>query len=162
MSVIDKIKGITIELDADCTKLNNALKTSEDQIRSSVSKLKDINKLLKVDPGNTELLTQKYNALKNEIAGAEEKVKTLKSVQEQMQREGKVGTEEYDKLQREIVETEQKVKSLTKEMKEFGSVSAQQIAAAGEKMKDVGNKISGVGDSMTRNVTMPIAGASVA
>ena len=162
MSVIDKIKGIKIELDADCTKLNNALKASEDQIRSSVSKLKDINKLLKVDPGNIDLLKQKYNTLKNEIAGAEEKLKTLKSVQEQMQREGKVGTEEYDKLQREIVETEQKVKSLTKEMKEFGSISAQQIAAAGEKMKDVGNKISGVGDSMTRNVTMPIAGASVA
>lgn len=162
MSVIDKIKGIKIELDADCTKLNNALKASEDQIRSSVSKLKDINKLLKVDPGNIELLNQKYNTLKNEIAGAEEKLKTLKSVQEQMQREGKVGTEEYDKLQREIVETEQKVKSLTKEMKEFGSISAQKIAAAGEKMKDVGNKISGVGDSMTRNVTMPIAGASVA
>lgn len=162
MAVGRNIKGITIELDGDTTKLTKALKESEGQIRNAANGLKDIDKLLKLDPGNTDLLTQKYKGLQTEIGGAKEKLKLLKEAQEQMQREGKVGTEEYEALQREIVETEQKVKSLTNEMREFGSVSAQKIAAAGEKMKDVGNKISGVGDSMTRNVTMPIAGASVA
>lgn len=162
MAVGRNIKGITIELDGDTTKLTKALKESEGQIRNAANGLKDIDKLLKLDPGNTDLLTQKYKGLQTEIGGAKDKLKLLKEAQEQMQREGKVGTEEYEALQREIVETEQKVKSLTNEMREFGSVSAQKIAAAGEKMKDVGNKISGVGDSMTRNVTMPIAGASVA
>ena len=162
MAVGRNIKGITIELDGDTTKLTKALKESEGQIRNAANGLKDIDKLLKLDPGNTDLLTQKYKGLQTEIGGAKDKLKLLKEAQEQMQREGKVGTEEYEALQREIVETEQKVKSLTNEMREFGSVSAQKIAAAGEKIKDVGNKISGVGDSMTRNVTMPIAGASVA
>lgn len=156
------IKGITIEIDGDTTKLNKALKDSESQIRNSVNQLKDIDKLLKLDPGNTELLTQKYKNLQTEISGAKDKLKILKEAQEQMVREGKVGTEEYDALQREIVETEQKIKSLTKEMKEFGSVSAQQVAAAGEKMKEVGNKISGVGDTMTRTVTTPIVGMATA
>ena len=162
MAVGRNIKGITIELDGDTTKLTKALKESENQIRNTANGLKDIDKLLKLDPGNTDLLTQKYKGLQTEINGAKDKLKLLKEAQEQMRREGKVGTDEYDALQREIVETEQKVKSLTKEMENFGSVSAQKVAAAGEKMKDVGNKISGVGDSMTRHVTVPIAGAGVA
>ena len=162
MAVGRNIKGITIELDGDTTKLTKALKESETQIKNNANSLKDIDKLLKVDPGNTELLTQKYKALQNELTGAKDKLKLLKEAQEQMAREGKVGTEEYDALQREIVETEQKVKSLTKEMKEFGSVSAQQVAAAGEKIKSVGDKISSVGDTMTRNVTVPIVGVGTA
>ena len=157
MAVGRNIKGITIEIDGDTTKLTKALKDSESQIRSNANSLKDIDKLLKLDPGNTELLTQKYKSLQNEITGAKDKLKLLKEAQEQMARDGKVGTAEYDALQREIVETEQKVKSLTKEMKEFGSVSAQQVAAVGDKMKTVGDKMASVGDSMTRNVSVPIA-----
>ena len=157
MAVGRKIKGITIEIDGDTTKLNKALKESESQIRNSANQLKDIDKLLKLDPGNTELLTQKYKNLQTEIGGAKDKLKTLKDAQEQMVREGKVGTEEYDALQREIVETEQKIKSLTKEMRNFGSVSAQQIAVAGEKVKDFGGKVEGAGRSL-----MPVTAALTA
>lgn len=157
MAVGRNIKGITIEIDGDTTKLNKALKESESQIRNSANQLKDIDKLLKLDPGNTELLTQKYKNLQTEIGGAKDKLKTLKDAQEQMVREGKVGTEEYDALQREIVETEQKIKSLTKEMRNFGSVSAQQIAVAGEKVKDFGGKVEGAGRAL-----MPVTAALTA
>lgn len=157
MAVGRNIKGITIEIDGDTTKLNKALKDTESQIRNSANQLKDIDKLLKMDPGNTELLTQKYKNLQTEISGAKDKLKTLKEAQEQMVREGKVGTDEYDALQREIVETEQKVKSLTKEMRNFGSVSAQQIAVAGEKVKKVGGEIEGVGRAL-----MPVSAAVTA
>lgn len=151
------IKGITIEIDGDTTKLNKALKDTESQIRNSSNQLKDIDKLLKLDPANTELLTQKYKNLQTEITGAKDKLKILKEAQEQMARDGKVGTEEYDALQREIVETEQKIKSLTKEMRNFGSVSAQQVAVAGEKIKKVGGQIEGVGRSL-----MPVSAAVTA
>ena len=156
------IKGITIEIDGNTTKLNKALKDTENQIRDSANHLKDINKLLKMDPGNTELLTQKYKNLQTEISGAKDKLKTLKEAQEQMARDGKVGTEEYDALQREIVETEQKIKSLTKEMRNFGSVSAQQVAAAGEKIKKVGGQIEGVGRSLMPVSTAVTAAGTVA
>ena len=152
------IKGITIEIDGDATKLTKALKESENTIRSNANQLKDVNNLLKLDPGNTELLTQKYNALTREIEGTKDKLQILKEAQSQMVSEGKVGTEEYDVLQREIVETEQKLKGLTDEYKNFGSVQAQQVAAAGEKMKDFGGKMSDVGSTMTKNVTVPIVG----
>ena len=157
MAVGRNIKGITIEIDGDTTKLNKALKDTESQIRNSTSQLKDIDKLLKMDPGNTDLLTQKYKNLQTEITGAKDKLKILKDAQEQMVREGKVGTDEYDALQREIVETEQKVKSLTREMRNFGSVSAQQVAVAGEKVKSVGGQIEGVGRSL-----MPVSAAVTA
>ena len=156
------IKGITIEIDGNTTKLNKALKDTENQIRDSANHLKDIDKLLKMDPGNTELLTQKYKNLQTEISGAKDKLKTLKEAQEQMARDGKVGTEEYDALQREIVETEQKIKSLTKEMRNFGSVSAQQVAAAGEKIKKVGGQIEGVGRSLMPVSTAVTAAGTVA
>ena len=78
MAVGRNIKGITIELDGDTTKLTKALKESETQIKSNANSLKDIDKLLKVDPGNTELLTQKYKALQNELTGAKDKLKLLK------------------------------------------------------------------------------------
>lgn len=162
MAVGRNIKGITIEIDGDTTKLNKALKETESQIRNSANQLKDIDKLLKMDPGNTELLTQKYKNLQTEISGAKDKLKTLKEAQEQMVREGKVGTEEYDALQREIVETEQKIKSLTKEMRNFGSVSAQQIAVAGEKVKKVGGEIEGVGRALMPVSTAVTAAGTVA
>ena len=148
MASANRIKGITIELDGDTTKLTQAIKKSESEIRSATSGLKDVNNLLKMDPGNTELLTQKYNLLQQEIGGAKDKLQTLKDAQAQMASEGKVGTDEYNALQREITDTEQKIKSLTKEIKNFGSVGAQQVAAVGEKMKDLGGKMETAGQKL--------------
>lgn len=157
MAVGGRIKGITIEIDGDTTKLTNAIKKSEQQIRQSTSGLKDVNNLLKIDPGNTELLTQKYKMLQTEIEGCRTKLSTLKEAQAQMVREGKVGTDEYDALQREIVETEQKLKGLTQEMRNFGSVSAQKIAVAGEKVKSVGDSMTNMGQKL-----MPVTAALTA
>lgn len=51
-----RIKGITIEIDGDTTKLTTALKKVDKQIRDTQSSLQDVNKLLKMDPGNADLL----------------------------------------------------------------------------------------------------------
>ena len=58
-----RIQGITVEIGGDTTKLQNALKGVNGQIKSTQSQLKDVNKLLKLDPGNTELLAQKHKLL---------------------------------------------------------------------------------------------------
>ena len=63
----DRIKGITIELDGDTTKLSNALKGVNKEIRDTQSNLKDVNKLLKMDPGNADLLAQKQKHLREAI-----------------------------------------------------------------------------------------------
>lgn len=138
-----RIKGITIELNGDSTKLEASLKSVNSEIKNTESKLKDVNKLLKMDPGNTNLLSQKYKTLQQEIQATKQKLDTLKEASKQADqalKDGTISKEQYDALQREIAETEQKLKGLEQEYKNFGSVQAQQVAAAGEMMKELGGK----------------------
>lgn len=160
-----RIKGITIEIGGDTTKLEASLKSVNQEIKGTESKLKDINKLLKMDPGNTELLSQKYKTLQQEIKATKEKLDTLKEASKQADqalKDGTISKEQYDALQREIAETEQSLKSLEQEYKNFGSVQAQQIAAAGEKMKELGGKVEDAGKTLTTHVTLPLAAVGAA
>ena len=160
-----RIKGITIELNGDSTKLEASLKSVNSEIRNTESKLKDVNQLLKMDPGNTNLLSQKYKTLQTEIGATREKLNTLKEAAKQADQalaDGKMSQEQYDALQREIAETEQDLKSLEQEYKNFGSVQAQQVAAAGEKMKELGGKMESAGKTLTTHVTLPLAAVGAA
>lgn len=139
-----RISGITIEIGGDTTKLQTALKGVDNQLRSTQSNLKDINKLLKMDPGNVELLTQKQKNLEQAIQQTKDRLQQLKDAQSQVAE----GTPEWDALQREIIATEQQLQNLEGEYRNFGSVGAQQIAAAGEKMKEFGSKCSEAADKM--------------
>ena len=153
----NRIRGITIEINGDTSKLSQSLSGLDKNLKQSATSLKDINKLLKLDPGNVAILKQKYAELGKSVEDTKQRLERLKEAQRQMESAGKTDTAEYDKLQREIVETEQNLKSLTKEYERFGSVSAQQIAAAGQKMQEVGDKITGVGKAL-----MPVTGALAA
>lgn len=111
----DRIKGITVEIGGDVTKLNDALRSVNTRINSTQSALKDVERLLKMDPTNTELLAQKQKLLTQAIEETEGKLKTLKEaeqqVQEQFQR-GEISEEQYNATKREIIATEEKLKSL--------------------------------------------------
>ena len=160
-----RVKGITIEIGGDTTKLETALKSVNSEIRNTESKLKDVNKLLKMDPGNAELLSQKYKSLQTEIKATKEKLDTLKEASKQADqalKDGTISQEQYDALQREIAETEQSLKSLEQEYKNFGSVQAQQVAAAGEKMKEFGGKVEDAGKTLTTHVTLPLVAVGTA
>lgn len=136
-----KIAGITIKLDADASGIEKALKGIDSSLKKTQSNLKNINKALKFDPKSTELLTQKQKALEDAIKLTEDRVKQLKQAQSQVAK----GSAEWDALQQEIVMTESSLKQLEQEYRNFGSVAKQQVIAAGNSMKEVGDKISGVG-----------------
>lgn len=147
-----KIKGITIEIGGDTTKLGKALSEVNNKTKELQSELRGVNSLLKMDPKNVTLLKQKQDLLNQSIANTREKLSTLKNAQIQVQEQfdkGQITEEQYRDFQREIVVTENKLKSLTKELKNFGSVGAQQIAGAGQKMQDVGNKIESAGKKIS-------------
>lgn len=146
-----RIAGITIEIGGDTTKLQKALKGVDSQLKTTQSNLKDINKLLKLDPGNTELLTQKQQNLQKAISGTKDRLQQLKDAQGQVAK----GTQEWDALQREIIDTEQQLKSLEKEYRNFGSVALQQISAVGQKLQEAGGKLTALGQKLT-----PISGAA--
>ena len=148
-----RIKGITIEIDGNTTKLQKALSGVDKSLKTTQSNLKDIDKLLKFDPGNTELLTQKQKNLERAIGDTKTRLKELKDAQSQVSQ----GTDEWDALQREIIATENDLQSLEEEYKDFGSVAKQQIQNVGDKMKTVGDKVTDVGKKLA-----PVSGAAAA
>lgn len=141
-----KLKGITIEIGGETTKLGQALEKVEKQSKNLQSELKGVNSLLKLDPKNVELLNQKQELLTKSIEETQEKQKVLNETLKQIDSgQVNVSEEEYRDLQREIVYTNEKLKSLNKEMKNFGSVSKQQLTVIGDNIEKVGSKIEDAG-----------------
>lgn len=158
-----RIKGITVEIGGDTTKLQNALKGVNSEIRNTQSQLRDIEKLLKLDPGNTELLAQKHRLLGQAVEDTKEKLATLKTAAEQANAalaNGEISQEQYDALQREIIETEQELKRLETQANQ-SAVAMQKITATGEKLKSAGNSISEAGKKLMP-VTVAVGGLGTA
>ena len=146
-----RIKGITVEIGGDTTGLEKALKGVNSSIKTTQSALKDVERLLKLDPTNTELLTQKQKLLKDAMASTSEKLETLKEAQKQAKEQlerGELGQDKYDALQREIVETEQELKRL-QEQAATTSVTLEKIAAAGDKFEKAGDSITNAGKQIS-------------
>ena len=146
-----RIKGITVEIGGDTTGLEKALKGVNSAIKTTQSELKDVERLLKLDPSNTELLTQKQKLLKDAISSTSEKLETLKEAQKQAKEQlerGELGQDKYDALQREIIETEQELKRL-QEQAATTSVTLEKIATAGDKFEKAGDSITNAGKKIS-------------
>lgn len=139
-----RIRGLTIELGADASGVTKALKEIDSNLKTTQSNLKDINKLLKLDPKNTELLTQKQKNLEDAIDLTKKRVEELKNAQSNVAE----GTKEWDAIQREIISTEASLKDLEKQYKDFGSVASQQVKAVGESLKSAGSKVTEFGQKL--------------
>ena len=151
------IKGITIQIGADTTKLSSALNSANRAIKQTQTELKNVEKALKVNPTNIDLLRDKQGLLNDKIADTKTKLDAMKQAQAQLDSQGvDKNSREYRELQTQIDLCEQELKDLNKESKNFGSAGAQAVAAVGEKLKDVGAKISQVGQNLTTKVTLPL------
>ena len=160
----NRIKGITVEIGGDTTKLSKALEGVNKNIRNTQTQLKDVQKLLKLDPSNTELLSQKHKLLADAVKATKEKLETLKTAAEQANQalaNGDISQEQYDALQREIIETEQELQNLQREA-EASSTALAKLGQAGEMLEKAGDKIADVGTTLTTHVTVPIAAAGTA
>lgn len=161
------IKGITIEIDGNVTKLTKALRSVNDVSREVYREIRNIEKSLKFNPKSTELLTQKQRALGSAIENTKDKLKTLEEAQRQASKalaEGKIGQDEYDALRREIIKTENQLKSFTGELKAMESSWVQNGKALedmGNKISKTGDKIGSIGKDLTKKVTAPITAMGV-
>lgn len=156
------IKGITIELGADTTSFNKALKGLNADSSKLQSELKQVNAALKLDPKNTELLAQKQKLMTEAVEQTTVKLNALKSAKEKADKDMANGTdvnqEQYRKLQREIVFTEQKLKGLenqleptTDDMKDMAKQTEKAgdtATTSGTKFEKFGGVIKGIGVSM--------------
>ena len=153
-----RIKGITVEIGGDTTKLSKALEGVNKDIKGTQTQLKDVQKLLKLDPSNTELLSQKHKLLADAVKATKEKLETLKTAAEQANQalaNGDISQEQYDALQREIIETEQELQNLQREA-EASSTALAKLGQAGEMLEKAGDKIADVGTTLTTHVTVPV------
>lgn len=158
----NKIKGLTIAINGETTGLDKALSGVNKKSRDLQGELREVERLLKLDPGNTELLVQKQKLLTDAVAGTKEKLETLKVAAQQAQEQlakGEISEEQFRALEREVVKTEQALKKLEDQSKQFGSTLSQELKAAGDEMKKFGDKMTDVGKNMTMKVTAPIAAA---
>lgn len=167
-----QIKGITIEIDGKTTGLTKALKAANSEIKTTKSQLNSVEKALKLDPKNVDLLKAKQNALNGVIKETKEKLDMEKQAAESAKKElelGNITQGEYDALQAEIVTTTNELSNLEKQARQASSVLGSQMQAAGAqiqevgtKVQDVGSSINSFGSSMTKNVTAPIVAAGTA
>ncbi len=160
----NRIKGITVEIGGDTTKLSKALEGVNKNIKNTQTQLKDVQKLLKLDPSNTELLSQKHKLLADAVTATKEKLETLKTAAEQANTalaNGDISQEQYDALQREIIETEQELQNLQREA-EASSTALAKLGQAGEMLEKAGDKIADVGTTLTTHVTVPVMAAGTA
>ena len=168
-----KVRGITIELGGDAAPLNNALKDVNKQLNSTQSELKDIERLLKLDPSNVTLLEQKQRKLAESIEGTTEKLEGLrqaeKYVQQQMA-EGKDVQKQYDALQREIAATENSLQSLRREaatvdnaLDDVDERPVEEVADAAKKaareLDDAGKEAVDFGDILKAELVVDGIGA---
>lgn len=156
----DRIKGITIEIGGDTTGLSKALSGVNKEVRDTQTQLKDVERLLKMDPGNTELLRQKYDLLNKSIDSTEKKLDTLKQAEKQVQdqfKSGKVSESQYNALKREVIATESNLKNLKSEAQKTDNAirgidekPVEEVASAADKaetsLKDAGKEASNFGD----------------
>lgn len=159
-----RISGITIEIDGDTTKLNSALKSVDKNLASTQSQLKDVEKLLKLDPKNTELLAQKQKLLTSAIGDTKDRLEKLKEAAAELAKKDSTPElqKQQDALQREIIETEGKLKSFEKELGNIPNKAKQAFDTIGDGLTKAGEKMTEVGTSLTKNVTAPIAAVGAA
>lgn len=152
------IKGIIVEIGGDTSGLQKALSKVNSSTASLSKELKGINSLLKLDPKNTQLLSQKQTVLKKNIEDTSKKLEHLKEAQERyVESGGDLNSEKYRNLQREIINTENKLKQLKLEQSKWTTMG-RKIEEFGNKVKGVSDKISKLGTTLTTKLTLPIAG----
>lgn len=141
----NRIKGITVQIGGDTTKLDKALSEVNQTLRTTQADLNDVNRLLKLDPKNVTLLAQKQKALTKAIEETKKKLTTLKTAADQASdalAQGTITSEQYDALQREIVQTTEDLESLERQAKETGrklgdfGVSAEEVSSKAKSLSD--------------------------
>lgn len=142
------IKGITIEFRGETTKLSKALNKIKDETKGVDGSLKAVNKALKFNPGNIELLGQKQIELKRKIEQTKEKLEAFKEAQRSLDASGVDKTSsEYMEVRRNIIQAESQAKYFNAELKKT-EAAISPLGKLGSQFQDVGGKITAAGHAL--------------
>lgn len=173
----NNIRGITLEINGETTRLENSLGAVNRQANSLQGELREVDRALRLDPSNVTLLGQRNEILAQQVSNAREKLETLQQAQEQVERQfanGDIGAEQYRAFQRELITSQSELNNFEEQLRQsndamFSAGQAAEecgdsiagIAAKGEKVKEVGDKIAGVGEKLLP-LSAAIAGVGAA
>ena len=158
-----KISGITIAIGADTTGVTNGLKDIGKQSNSVNSELRDVERLLKLNPSNVELVAQKQQLLSKQVELTTKKLDGLKGAQTDVERQfksGDIGEEQYRAFQREVVATEGRLDHYKQSLKDVESSSGEAGNATkglGGKFDELGGSVEDVGEAVKGGVLMEAA-----
>lgn len=151
-----RIKGITVEINGDTTKLSKALQSVDKNIKNTQTQLKDVEKLLKLDPKNTELLAQKQKFLGDAVKSTKERLDTLKKASEEAAKTKDnydAWKAKYDPIKQKIGETENKLKELKEQAKTAdeqlskGEISQEKYDALQREIKETSDELTSLKQS---------------
>lgn len=159
-----RIKGITIEIGGDTTDLQKSLKQVDSALKNTETQLKDVNKLLKLDPGNTELLRQKQTLLGQAVNDSKKRLEELNKALAQMQSapDADKTIDQQNALKREIIATEQSLKDYEEQLRKCHPALesfAVKSADVAEKTKALSAAAAGIAGAMVGNA-VAAAGAA--
>lgn len=172
-------KGLVIKFGGDTTSLQSALKTIQTETRKTNADLREINKSLKFNPGDTVLLEQKVKNLNAAYDETKRKLDAYRDAMGQLEAKKQRGeqlTEEesrqYDSLYRNIQKCEGQLEKYNEDLRKTATEAeasktnlyqfGQQLENNKDKYEAIGQKMQGVGDAATKYVTVPLAGIGVA
>lgn len=152
----NKIKGLTVEIGGDTTQLGKALEDVNKKSKDLSSELGEVNKLLKMDPGNADLLAQKQKILAEAVANTAAKLDTLREAERQVQQQferGEVSEEQVRALQREIIATTNRLEGYENAIRE----TDQAMASLSDSTEDAEDATDGLGDSLDNIANVGLA-----
>ena len=158
----NRIKGITVKIGGDVSGLDKALQKVNKEINDTQAKLKDVKRLLKMDPGNTELLRQKQELLSKAVGETKNKLEQLKNAEKQLKDSGvDENSAQFQSLRREIIETESSLDDLT-EAANQSNTALEKIGATADKVASGAQKVADATAGISRAAQAGLAAAAAA
>lgn len=157
-----RVQGITIEIGGDTKGLDTALRKVNKTVNETQAQLKDVKKLLKFDPGNTELLAQKQQLLKKAVGETTDRLEQLKDAEKQLKDAGvDENGAQFQSLRREIIETENSLDNL-KDAANESNVALEKIGATADKVASGAQKVADATAGISRTAQAGLAAAAAA
>lgn len=156
------VKGITIKIGGDVSGLDKALQKVNKEINDTQAKLKDVKRLLRLDPGNTELLRQKHQLLSKAVGETKDKLEQLKDAEKQLKDSGvDENSAQFQALRREIIETESSLDDLTRAANQ-SNTALEKIGATADKVASGAQKVADATAGISRTAQAGLAAAAAA
>ena len=144
-----KIKGITVEIGGDTTSLDKALSASKKKSGELTKELKEVDRALKFNPDNIELLTQKQTLLTERVEETSNQLKILKDAQSEVQKQfdnNEIGADQYREFQRSIIETESRLKTFENQLEDCNQTIQKLGDGTTETVRDIDKLTSTISD----------------